>query len=112
MSSRRRASGKLEKQIPRHALTAPRLRAARNDKVLRQSRRSEHTHPAIEFLQRQLALQPMPLLAVADLAGQRWQEVKSNVGGLEFGRVGVGDVMRQRPKGCGPRRRGRLRTRC
>jgi hypothetical protein len=49
--------------------------------------------PGVKLLQGQLALLPMPLLAIANFAFQRRQQVESDVRGLEISRIGVGYVV-------------------
>ena len=65
---------------------------------------------AIKMFQRQLALLPVPLLAVADLVFERRQKVESDVCGLEILGIGVGHVVHQRAKSGRTRRGRRLRS--
>ena len=54
--------------------------------------------PSRKFIQRQLALQAMALLAIADFFVERWEQVESDIRRLEIFGVGVSYVMRERSK--------------
>src|SRR5579863_1889344 len=65
--------------------------------------------PGIEFAKRQLALQAVTFLAVANFLLQRGQKIEGNVRGLKVGGVGMSNVMNQRSeRGSARRRHGAL----
>ena len=53
-------------------------------------------HPLIERSEGPLALQPVPLLLVADAVLERRQQIEGDVRRLEVFRFGMGQVMRKR----------------
>ena len=50
--------------------------------------------PILKFPERQLTLQAVAFLAVADLSVEGGQQVESYVGGLKVPGIGLGDVCR------------------
>ncbi len=55
--------------------------------------------PSVELFERQLALEPVALFAVADFVFEWREKVERDVCGLKVLRIGVGNVMRQRSEG-------------
>ena len=60
--------------------------------------------PAVELAERQFALQPMPLLTIADLLVQSRQQIKGDIRRLEIPGISVCHVMRERSEGGSPRK--------
>src|SRR5215470_16548987 len=64
--------------------------------------------PAVEFGESQVTLRAMTFLAISNLLLQRRQQVEGDICRLEISRIGVGEVVRQRAKSAGSRRRDRF----
>jgi len=85
----------MARQGPDSTPTAAVLSVLCDSRSTRRKRYPSPFHPPVELRQRQLTLQPVPLLPVANLFLERGQEIKRDVCRLKVFRVRMSHIMRQ-----------------